>query len=80
MQVKSWPFQKLILFWIVAMAQVWIVLSLLTKPFPIQPESRGYFVMVTTVLMIAESALVTSAATFGVTWKWLHAKKDKPAD
>src|SRR5262249_27931042 len=75
MQVKNWPFRKLVLFWIVAIAQVWILLTILAKPFPIRPESNGYFAIVTTVVMLAESALVTSVAMFVITWKWLHGRK-----
>jgi hypothetical protein len=74
MQVKNWRFRKLILFWMIALVQVCIVLSILTKPFPIKPESNGFFVIVTTVMMIAESALITSVAMLVITWKWLHAR------
>ena len=74
MRIKNRPYRKLIRFWIVEIVQVWIVLSILTKPFPIRPESNGYFVIVTTVMMLTESALVTSVAMFIITWKWLHAR------
>jgi hypothetical protein len=75
MQVKNWRLRKLILFWIVAVAQVWIVISILTKPFPLKPESNGYWVIFFTVLMLGEFALSTSVAMLAVTWKWLHARK-----
>lgn len=75
MRVENWPFRKLTLFWVAAIAQVGIVLTLLTKPFPIQPESKGFFVIVTTVMMITESALITTVAMFVVTWKWFHVRK-----
>jgi hypothetical protein len=75
MQVKNWTLRKLILFWIVAVAQVWIVISILTKPFPLKPESNGYWVIVCTVLMLGEFGLITSVAMLAVTWKWLQARK-----
>jgi hypothetical protein len=75
MRIENWSFRKLILFWVVAIAQVAIVLAILFKPFPIKPESYGFFVIVTTALMIAESALVTSIAMLVVSWKWLRARQ-----
>jgi hypothetical protein len=75
MQVKNWTLRKLILFWIVAIAQLWIVISIRRKPFPLKPESNAYFVIVCTVLMLGESALITSVAMLVATWKWLHARK-----
>jgi hypothetical protein len=75
MHVKNWTLRKLILFWIVAVAQVWIVISILTKPFPLKPEANGYWVIVCTVLMLGEFALIISVAMLAVTWKWLQARK-----
>jgi hypothetical protein len=75
MRIENWSFRKLILFWVVAIAQVAIVLAILFKPFPIKPESYGFFVIVTTALMIAESALVTSIAMLVVSWKWLRTRQ-----
>ena len=75
MPVKNWPVHKLTLLWILTIAQVWIVIHILTRLFPVRSESKGYLVVVTTVMMIAESALVMSIGMVVITWKWLHAKR-----
>jgi hypothetical protein len=75
MPIKKWSLRKLILLWIIAIGQVWILVDILTRPFPVRPESKAYLVVVTTVMMIAESAVVMSVAMLVFTWKWLHARR-----
>jgi hypothetical protein len=67
-RIKHWRWRRLAALWLVAAFQVWIAYRLVTQPFPVEPSTSDYCLVITTIMMIVESAIVGTLALIVVSW------------
>ena len=73
-RIKYWRWRRLAALWLVAVFQIWIAYRLVTQPLPVKPSSSDYCLVIVTIMMIVESAIVGTVALIVVSWKWFKSK------
>jgi hypothetical protein len=73
-RIKYWRWNTLAALWLIAVFQTWIAFHLVTLPLPVKETSSDYYLVITTIMMIVESAIVATLALIVVSWKWFMGK------
>ena len=73
-RIKYWRWRRLASLWLIAVFQIWIAYYLVTHPLPVNPTSPDSCLVITTIMMIVESAIVGTLALIVVSWKWFMGK------